>query len=152
MPCVCTFGPVCLLRSWCFLGDGLWVLTSSWRCANWAWSGLLAASVRHALGVLEYSLRVFWACFRSLVALSRTWVPAGVSVCLSGFSLLLLCWLPLFGACSRRCGACWPPELRYGLPLPWCACFFLDLGCVVCTFGPVCSLTPAGFLAAVRWC
>ena len=67
----------CFLLFFC---HGLGVLTSSWRCANWAWSVLLAASVPHALGVLEYFLRVFWACFRSLVALSRTWVPAGVSV------------------------------------------------------------------------
>ena len=49
---------------------------------------------------------------------------------LQGYTMLLLYWLPLFGACSRRCSSCWPPELRFGLRSPWCVCFFLDLGCL----------------------
>ena len=71
---------------------------------------------------MRYSLRPFPLCW--------------VFRCVSGFGaclcLLLLCWLPLFGACSRRCGSCRPPEFRFGLRSPWCVCFFLDLGCLVC--------------------
>ena len=86
---------------------------ASWQCANWAWSTLLAASVLFVLGVLAHFLhRVFWACFRSLVALSGTWVPAGFSG-IREKTLLLLCRLPLFGACSRRCGSCRPPALAF---------------------------------------
>ena len=76
---------------------------------------------------------------------SRTWVPAGFLVCCRVYSALLLCWLPLFGAYSRRCGSCRPPEFRFGLRLPWCVCFFLDLGCLVCTFGSVCLLGSCWF-------
>ena len=80
---------------------------------SWAWSTLLAASVPYVLGVLAYFLhRAFWACFRSLVALSGTWVPAGFSG-VEEKTLLRLCWLPLFGACSRRCGSCRPPALAF---------------------------------------
>ena len=120
LPALCTFGPICLPGScWCFATGCMRSL-----CA----------------GFLVYFLhRVFWACLLSLVALSETWVPAGFSG-VKEKTLLLLCWPPLFGACSRRCGSCRPPEFRFGLRSPWCVCFFLDLGCLVCTFGPICLL------------
>ena len=41
------------------------------------------------------------------------------------YSALLLCWLPLLGACSRRCGSCRPPEVSFGLLLFLCVGFFL---------------------------
>ena len=105
MPCV-HFWP--RLFAWFLL-----FFFASWQCANWAWSTLLAACVPFVLGVLAYFLpRVFWACFRSLVALSGTWVPAGV-LGIREKTLLLLCRLPLFGACSRRCGSCRPPALAF---------------------------------------
>ena len=44
---------------------------------------------------------------------------------------LILCWLPLLGACSRRCGSCRPPEVSFGLRLFWCVRLFLALGCVL---------------------
>ena len=47
------------------------------------------------------------------------------------YSSLLLCWLPLLGACSLRCGSCRPPEVSFGLQSFWCAHFFLALGCVL---------------------
>ena len=111
-----------------------------------------SAGTRRQTAAASYFLHpVFWACLRSLVALSETWVPASFSG-VEEKTLLLLGRLPLFGACSPRCGSCRPPEFRFGLRSQCCVCFFLDLGCFVCTFGPVCSLTPAGFVAAVWWC
>ena len=55
-----------------------------------------------------------------------------VSRSLAGYILLLLYWLPLFGACSRRCGSCRPPEF----PVFLLAC--------------LCSLPVLGFLL-VSW-
>ena len=68
---------------------------------------------------------------RSAGALSRTWILVGVSLCYGVYSSLLLCWLPLLGACSRRCGSCRPPEVSFGLRSFWCVRFFLALGCVL---------------------
>ena len=132
--CVCFFLPLALLApSVCLVLAGVLPL---------------AACVPYVLGswYIFFILR-FWACLRSLVALSETWVPAGFSG-IRDKTLLLLCWPPLFGACSRRCGSCRHPEFRFGLRSPWCVCFFLDLGCPVCTFGPVCLLGSCFFFSS----
>ena len=87
---------------------------------------------------VSFGLRSFW-CVRFFlalgcvlpVALYGTGIPAGVSLCYGVYSSLLLCWLPLLGACSRRCGSCRPPEVSFGLRSFWCVRFFLALGCVL---------------------
>ena len=82
--------------------------------AHRAWSALLAASVPYIMCWVSQSVFFilgyprFWACFCLLVAPSRTWLPADRI-----YTLLLLCWLPLFRARSRRCGSCRPPEVRW---------------------------------------
>ena len=77
--------------------------------------------------VFSPSWVVAWLC--SLVALPRVCVPDGFSLHCRVYSALLLCWLPLLGACSRRCGSCRPPEVSFGLRSFWCVRFFLVLGC-----------------------
>ena len=80
---------------------------------------------------------VAWLC--SLVALPHVCVPAGLSPCSRVYFALLLCWLPLLGACSRRCGSCRPPEVSFALRSFWRVRFFWFWG-VFCVFGPVCLL------------
>ena len=106
------------------------------------WLPLLGACVRRCGSCrppeVSFGLRSFW-CVRFFlalgcvlpVALSLTWIPAGISLCYGVYSSLLLCWLPLLGACSRRCGSCRPPEVSFGLRSFWCVRFFLALGCVL---------------------
>ena len=75
-------------------------------------AGCIRSPCARFQGVLEHFLRVFWACFRSLMALSGTWVPAVFSG-VREKALLLLCRLPLLRACSRRCGSCRRPALAF---------------------------------------
>ena len=131
--CLVHCRPGAFLCSW-FLG----VHSSLLLC----WLPLLGACVRRCGSCrppeVSFGLRSFW-CVRFFlalgcvlpVALSRTWIPAGVSLCYGVFSSLLLCWLPLLGACSRRCGSCRPPEVSFGLRSFWCVRFFLALRCVL---------------------
>ena len=144
--CVCFFLalgcvlPVAMSRTWIPAGVSLCygVYSSLLLC----WLPLLGACVRRCGSCrppeVSFGLRSFW-CVRFFlalgcvlpVALSLTWIPAGISLCCGVYSSLLLCWLPLLGACSRRCGSCRPPEVSFGLRSFWCIHFFLALGCVL---------------------
>ena len=132
--------PVALSRTWIPAGASLCcgVCSSLLLC----WLPLLGACSRRCGSCrpaeVSFGLRSFW-CVRFFlalgcvlpVALSRTWIPAGVSLCYGVCSSLLLCWLPLLGACFRRCGSCRPAEVSFGLRSFWCVRFFLALGCVL---------------------
>ena len=89
-----------------------------------------------------FFILVCWACLCSLVTMSRTWFADGSSVCFGVNSALLLCWLPLFGACVRRCGSCRRFGVfatpRSGVPPALLTLFVLWV--------------PSGFLAAALRC
>ena len=96
--------------SWCLglLRDILCCSFTGCRCLAPAPG---AAALTGLLSFLFFSGMLLFA--------SRAWVPAGFLVCCRVHSALLLCWLPLFGAYSRRCGSCRPPEFPgfFGVPL-----------------------------------
>ena len=100
LACFCSL-PVLgfLLVSWFVVGYTLLCSSAGCRCS------VPTPGAAALAGLLS-----FLVVFGVPLFASRTWVPAGFLVCCRVHSALLLCWLPLFGAYSRRCGSCRPPE------------------------------------------
>ena len=147
--CLGVFPSSCVLGVLSFIGGPVRYLSSCWclgflrdiLCCSFTGCRCLAPAPGAAALAGLLSFLVF---FGVPLFASRTWVPAGFLVCCRVYSALLLCWLPLFGAYSRRCGSCRPPEFRFGLRSLWCCCFFLDLGRLL-RFGPGCLLGSCWF-------
>ena len=148
---LCSFGVFAFLDLGCVLPVAL--LRTPF--CSFCWLPLLGACSRRCSSCLppkvSFGLRSFWCVHFFLALRVRSagdsvpyLISVGVSLCYGVYSSVLLCWLPLWGACSRRC----PSEVSFGLQSFWSVRCFLAQRCVLPV---VCPILGSCWCFALLW-